>query len=156
VPRGPDWCAPDRGGGTPADRSSSAAGTYNTQKRCTGSRDDPAQDLARLGYLTRTNSEALLGVRVPRPEHDYTQGVAITSSWHSGREHPHRAGALRQGQQRHGLLTTLMTDGGTRRHRWAQFLLALLRNPLRLRLSIPRRWSERVIILLVMQSLNNS
>ena len=36
----------------------------------------------RLGYLTRTNSEALLGVRMTKPPHDYTKGVAITSSWH--------------------------------------------------------------------------
>jgi len=52
-----------------------------------------------------------------------------------------------------GLLTTLMTDGGPSA-RWAQFLLACLRNPLPAAASHPRRWSERVIILLVMQSLN--
>ena len=55
-----------------------------------------------------------------------------------------------------GMLNTIMTDGGTRRHRWAQFLRLLLRRPAAVRLLVPRRWSERVIILLVMQSLNNS
>src|SRR5579884_1304020 len=55
-----------------------------------------------------------------------------------------------------GLLNTFLTEGGTRRHRWAQFFLTLLRHPTQVRLLIPRRWSERVIILLVMQSLNNS
>jgi cholesterol oxidase len=61
-----------------------------------------------------------------------------------------------KGSNAMGLLNTVMTDGGTRRHRWAQFLLALLRNPLLVRMLVPRRWSERVIILLVMQSVNNS
>ena len=156
-------CAPDRGSADArrrtftADEVVFAAGTYNTQKLLHRLRETTLPDISpRLGYLTRTNSEALLGVRVPRPKHDYTQGVAITSSWHpdeSTHIEPVRYG---KGSNAMGLLTTLMTDGGTRRHRWAQFLLALLRNPLRLRLLIPWRWSERVIILLVMQSLNNS
>jgi cholesterol oxidase len=55
-----------------------------------------------------------------------------------------------------GLLNTLLTDGGTRRHRWWQLLAAVLRNPFQLRLLLPHRWSEKVIILLVMQTLNNS
>jgi cholesterol oxidase len=110
----------------------------------------------RLGYLTRTNSEALLGVRMSKPQRDYTQGVAITSSWHPDENthiEPVRYG---KGSNAMGLLNTIMTDGGTRRHRWWQFLLGLLRHPLRVRFLIPRRWSERVIILLVMQTLNNS
>jgi cholesterol oxidase len=110
----------------------------------------------RLGYLTRTNSEAILGVRTPKPKYDYTQGVAITSSWHPDENthiEPVRYG---KGSNSMGLLNTLLTDGGTRRHRWFQFFLAMLRNPWQMRLLIPRKWSERVIILLVMQSLNNS
>jgi cholesterol oxidase len=56
-----------------------------------------------------------------------------------------------------GMLSTVMTDGGTPRHRWAQWLRAAARHPRAvLRTLIPRRWSERIIILLVMQSLNNS
>ncbi len=91
-----------------------------------------------------------------KPEQDYTRGVAITSSWHPDENthiEPVRYG---KGSNAMGLLNTLMTDGGTRRHRWWQFLLTMLRNPLRLWLLVPRRWSERVIILLVMQTLNNS
>ena len=134
-----------------------SAGTFNTQKLLHKLRASSLPDIsARLGYLTRTNSEALLGVRLTKPAHDYTQGVAITSSWHPDPNthiEPVRYG---KGSNAMGLLNTLLTDGGTRRHRWLQFLLILLRNPLRLRLLIPRRWSERVIILLVMQSLNNS
>ena len=134
-----------------------AAGTYGTQSLLHKLRDTTLPNIsARLGYLTRTNSEALLGVRTDKPKHDYTQGVAITSSWHPD-EHTHiepvRYG---KGSNAMGLLNTLLTDGGTRRHRWAQLARALARNPLRLRILIPYKWSERVIILLVMQTLNNS
>jgi cholesterol oxidase len=134
-----------------------SAGTYNTQKLLHTLRDSSLPDISpRLGYLTRTNSEALLGVRLTRPEHDYTQGVAITSSWHPDENTHIEPVRYAKGSNAMGLLNTLMTDGGTRRHRWAQFLAMVLRNPLRLRFLVPRRWSERVIILLVMQSLNNS
>ncbi len=140
-----------------ADQVVFSAGTFNTQKLLHKLRASSLPDISpRLGYLTRTNSEALLGVRLRKPAHDYTQGVAITSSWHpdeSTHIEPVRYG---KGSNAMGLLNTLLTDGGTRRHRWLQFLLAILRNPLQLRLLVPRRWSERVIILLVMQSLNNS
>ena len=134
-----------------------AAGTYNTQKLLHTLKQSTLPHISeRLGYLTRTNSESLLGVRMQKPKHDYTQGVAITSSWHPDENthiEPVRYG---RGSNSMGLLNTLMTDGGTRRNRWAQFLGAMLRNPKRLRLLIPRKWSERVIILLVMQTLNNS
>jgi cholesterol oxidase len=91
-----------------------------------------------------------------KPERDYTQGIAITSSWHPDETthiEPVRYG---RGSNAMGLLNTLMTDGGTRRHRWLQFLRGMLRHPRNLLMLIPRRWSERVIILLVMQTLNNS
>jgi cholesterol oxidase len=140
-----------------ADEVVFAAGTYNTQRLLHKLKAASLPHISdRLGYLTRTNSESLLGVRMMKPEHDYTQGVAITSSWHPDANthiEPVRYG---KGSNAMGLLNSLLTDGGTRRHRWWQFLTTLLRNPLRLWLLIPRRWSERVIILLVMQTLNNS
>jgi cholesterol oxidase len=140
-----------------ADQVVFAAGTYNTQKLLHRLRDTHLPDISpRLGYLTRTNSESLLGVRIAHPMHDYTQGVAITSSWHPDQNthiEPVRYG---KGSNAMGLLNTFLTEGGTRRHRWLQFFLTLLRHPIRVRMLIPRRWSERVIILLVMQSLNNS
>jgi cholesterol oxidase len=140
-----------------ADQVVFSAGTFNTQRLLHKLRESSLPNISgRLGYLTRTNSEALLGVRVAKPAHDYTQGVAITSSWHpdeSTHIEPVRYG---KGSNAMGLLNTLMTDGGTRRHRWWQFLMAMVRNPLKLRLLVPRKWSERVIILLVMQTLDNS
>jgi cholesterol oxidase len=140
-----------------ADQVVFSAGTYNTQKLLHKLRDTTLPDISpRLGYLTRTNSESLLGVRVAKPQHDYTEGVAITSSWHpdeSTHIEPVRYG---KGSNAMGLMNTVMTNGGKRRQRWAQMLLTLMRSPRLLLMLIPRKWSERVIILLVMQSLNNS
>jgi cholesterol oxidase len=134
-----------------------SAGPYNTQKLLHRLRATTLPKISpRVGYLTRTNSESLLGVRIDKPAEDYTKGVAITSSWHPDENthiEPVRYG---KGSNAMGLLNTIMTDGGTRRQRWWQFLLALLRKPSQVRLLVPRKWSERVIILLVMQSLNNS
>jgi len=140
-----------------ADQVIFSAGAYNTQKLLHRFRATTLPAISpRLGYLTRTNSEAILGVRMSKPKHDYTRGVAITSSWHPDENthiEPVRYG---KGSNAMGLLNTLLTDGGARRQRWRQFALGMLRHPFQLRLLVPRRWSERVIILLVMQSLNNS
>ena len=134
-----------------------AAGTYGTQTllhRLKASTLPRISD--RLGYLTRTNSEALLGARTLDRTADYTQGVAITSSWHPDADthiEPVRYG---KGSNLMALLNTGLTDGGTRRHRAGTLFKSLLVRPQMLRALNPRRWSEQVIILLVMQTLNNS
>ena len=135
-----------------------AAGTWGTQTLLHRLRQTTLPGISpRLGHLTRTNSESLLGVLDKERRDEYTQGVAITSSWHPDPNthiEPVRYG---KGSNAMGLLTTAMTDGGTRRYRWRQWLGVAFRNPkLILGSLIPRHWSERIIILLVMQSLNNS
>jgi cholesterol oxidase len=135
-----------------------AAGTYNTQKLLHQLRDGALPSIsARLGELTRTNSESLLGAVSKDRSHDFTRGVAITSSWHPDADthiEPCRYG---KGSNAMGLLTTALTDGGTPARRIRQWLAVAARHPGQLaRTVIPYRWSERVIILLVMQSLNNS
>jgi cholesterol oxidase len=114
----------------------------------------------RLGALTRTNSESLVGATVlPRAGRrrglDFTEGVAITSSFHPDeRTHiePVRYG---KGSNAMGLLQSALTDGGPgRAGRW---LRAMLSWPLPyVRAMSVRRWSERTIIALVMQSADNS
>ncbi len=140
-----------------ADQVIFSAGTYNTQKLLHELKASTLPKISnRLGYLTRTNSEALLGVRMHKPDADYTSGVAITSSWHPDADthiEPVRYG---KGSNAMGMLNTVLTRGGTRRSRILQALLLIVKSPRVLRLLIPRKWSEQVIILLVMQSLNNS
>ena len=115
---------------------------------------------ARLGTLTRTNSESIVGASVPRRAArrrglDLTEGVAITSSFHPDeRTHiePVRYG---KGANAMGLLQSVLTDGGPWRPlRW---LGTMARQPLTsLRALSVRGWSERTVIALVMQSLDNS
>ena len=136
-----------------------AAGTLGTQRLLHRMRDDGVlpQLSPRLGELTRTNSEAILGAMSLRKGVDYSRGVAITSSFHP-EPHTHvepvRYG---KGSNSMGLLSTWMTDGGTRTPRWLKWLGKALRHPIyTLRLFWLRGWSERTIIVLVMQSLDNS
>ncbi|BBX27159.1 GMC family oxidoreductase [Mycolicibacterium alvei] len=142
-----------------------AAGTYNTQKLLFKMRDQGklAKLSSRLGVLTRTNSESIVGAQtltVP-PGMDLTHGVAITSSVHPTSDthvEPVRYG---KGSNAMGLLQTLMTDGtgpqGTDVPRWRQFLDQAREDPRNMiRLLNPQRWSERTVIALVMQHLDNS
>ncbi|GIH12155.1 FAD-dependent oxidoreductase [Rugosimonospora africana] len=109
----------------------------------------------RLGALTRTNSESILGAKALDLGTDFTEGVAITSSFHPD-EHTHvepvRYG---RGSGAMGLLQTVLVDGDSWRplRWWTTFL----RRPgTNLRMLSPRKWSERTVIALVMQSLDNS
>jgi cholesterol oxidase len=150
------------GGVIEADQVVFAAGALGTQRLLHAARhsgDLPGLS-PRIGELTRTNSEALLGAAMrlgdfKRKGVDYSRGVAITSSFHpDSRTHiePVRYG---KGSNAMGLLQSLLVDGGPRRPlRW---LGTMLRHPLTTAQMINvRRWSERTIIALVMQSLDNS
>jgi cholesterol oxidase len=111
----------------------------------------------RLGELSRTNSESLSGAMTAKSTVDYSRGVAITSSFHPD-EHTHiepvRYG---HGSNAMGLLATLQTDGGGRVPRWAKWIGQVARHPVRLARTVNvRHWSERTIIALAMQSLDNS
>jgi cholesterol oxidase len=148
-----------------------AAGTYGTQtllhRMKAGGQLPHLSD--RLGELTRTNSEALVGAQTDdrryrratgAPKVDFTRGVAITSSIHPDENthiEPVRYG---RGSNAMGSLSILQVPyagrgsgttrvlgwlGNAAKHPW--LLLRSLSN---------RRWSERTIIGLVMQSLDNS
>lgn len=138
-----------------------AAGTWGTQQLLHRMRDGGVLPRlsARLGELTRTNSEAIVGASRAGvdPDRDFSRGVAITSSFHPDADthiEPVRYGP---GSNAMGLLQTLATDGASDIPRWRQFLRTLARHPIRAvrQLSV-RRWSERTVILLVMQTLDNS
>jgi cholesterol oxidase len=142
-----------------------AAGTFGTQKLLHAMRDTDALPAlsGRVGVLTRTNSESIVGAGRYRAsaDLDLTRGVAITSSIHPSADthiEPCRYG---KGSNAMGLLQTLMTDGsgpqGTEVPRWKQLLRAAVSNPrAALRMLVVRRWSERTVISLVMQHLDNS
>ena len=135
-----------------------AAGTMGTQRLLHRMRDEGhlPKLSSRLGELTRTNSEAILGARTFRRDVDFTRGVAITSSFHPDEQthiEPVRYG---KGSNFMGLLTTGLADGGGR-YRPLTWLGEAARHPvLLLRNLSMRRWSEQTIIALVMQTRDNS
>ncbi|WP_399087000.1 GMC family oxidoreductase N-terminal domain-containing protein [Streptomyces sp. BBFR2] len=145
-----------------------AAGTYGTQTLLHRMKDSGLLPgiSPRLGELTRTNSEALVGAQTndrryrkkygSRP--DFTRGVAITSSIHPDENthiEPVRYG---KGSNAMGALSVVQVPLAARRGRRALAWVARgLRHPLQTAQSLAnRRWSEKTIIGLVMQSLDNS
>ncbi len=110
----------------------------------------------RIGRHVRTNSEALLGATARSRDIDYSEGVAITSSIHP-EPHTHiEPVRYPAGSNAMGLLSIVLTDGGGRIPRPLRFLGTALRHPVTFLRSLSvRRWAERSVILLVMQSLDN-
>ncbi|MDS0140676.1 MULTISPECIES: GMC family oxidoreductase [unclassified Amycolatopsis] len=136
-----------------------SAAALGTQRLLHRMRDTGTLPLVspRLGLLARTNSEAVLAARSLRADTDYSRGVAITSSIHPDdvtHVEPVRYG---RGSNLMGLLATVLVDGSPGRRRWALGVRELWRSRRDLlRIHSPRHWSERMIGLLVMQTLDNS
>lgn len=140
-----------------------AAGTYGTQRllhRMRAAGRLPGLS-PRLGELTRTNSEALLGVERMTVWHrkqdvDHSTGLAITSSFHPDEKthiEPTRYGA---GNNAMGVIRTLLVDGGGA-PRWLKFLGQAARHPtIILRGLSLKDWAKRTVIALVMQTADNS
>jgi cholesterol oxidase len=145
-----------------------AAGTYGTQTllhRMKAGGQLPYLS-KRLGELTRTNSEALVGAQTDNrryrkvtgdPRVDFTRGVAITSSIHPDENthiEPVRYGKGSNSMGGMSILQVPYAEGSSRVLGW---LAHAAKHPLLVLRSLSnRRWSERTIIGLVMQSLDNS
>ncbi|GHC69934.1 GMC family oxidoreductase N-terminal domain-containing protein [Streptomyces flavofungini] len=152
-----------------------AAGTYGTQTLLHRMKDSHLlpRISSRLGDLTRTNSEALVGAQTTdrryRKRHgalagaagkvDFTKGVAITSSIHPNDTthiEPVRYGRKSNAMGGMTLLQVPYTVKGGKA-RVAGWLANTARHPLLTVRSLSNhRWSERTIIGLVMQTLDNS
>ncbi|WP_371599184.1 GMC family oxidoreductase N-terminal domain-containing protein [Streptomyces sp. NBC_00564] len=145
-----------------------AAGTYGTQTllhRMKSGGQLPYIS-SRLGELTRTNSEALVGAQTDnrryRKAHgaskvDFTQGVAITSSIHPDENthiEPVRYGKGSNSMGGLSILQVPYAEGSSLLLGW---LANAAKHPLLVLRSLSNRhWSERTIIGLVMQSVDNS
>jgi cholesterol oxidase len=111
-----------------------------------------------LGKHVRTNSESLIGARVPGCREDLSKGIAIGSGVYID-EHTHiEAVRYPKGSDAMGLITTMLTDGrpGSRRiGAWMRNLVgSFFRHPFKtLRMFIPKGWARESVILLCMQAL---
>jgi cholesterol oxidase len=113
---------------------------------------------ARLGELVRTNSEMILAVTVPEdyPD-DLTKRVAITSSiYPDAHTHIETVTYGHDGDSMNALYTLLVGDG-TKLTRPLKLLGQIVRHPGKFaKVMWPKGWSERTIIVLVMQTLDNA
>ncbi len=142
-----------------ADQVVFSAGVLGTLKLLLKLKDEGRlpQLSDRLGDVVRTNSEAILVSVSDDTDVDYSQGVAITSSIHVDEQTHIEPVRYPPGSNAMGMLTTILVDGGGRVPRQARFAYQVLRHPVGFLRSLSvRRWSERGVILLVMQTLDNS
>ncbi len=109
----------------------------------------------RLGDITRTNSEALLGITA-RHRADLWQGVAIAAAVQMDESTAMEAVRFTRGADVMLLLGTLLTDGGGALPRPLRWLGQVLRHPVDfLRATRPWGKAERSVVLLVMQTQDN-
>ena len=136
-----------------------AAGTYNTQKLLHRMRDEGRLPRlsSRLGQLSRTNSESILGAITQTSPADFTEGVAITSSFYPEPDthvEPCRYG---KGSNSMGLLQSVLTVPRPGEPRWRTWTKELWRQrTTAVQILNVRKWSERAVISLVMQPVDNS
>jgi cholesterol oxidase len=143
-----------------ADQVVVAAGALGTAKLLhrTRSRANLSGISSKLGHLSRTNSESLLGVVAKKKDIDFSKGAAITSSVFPS-EHTHvepvRYG---RGSGFMGIMESIMASGPKgQKPTFFRLLGATFKNITRLpSLYNLRSWPERTLILLVMQARDNS
>jgi cholesterol oxidase len=112
----------------------------------------------RLGDLVRTNSEAILAVTAKDDRFDFsTDTIAITSSIYPDADTHIEPVTYGRGGDSMTTLFTLLTGDGTRLTRPLRLLGTIVRHPIQfVRQLSPVAWSRRTMILLVMQTLDNS
>jgi cholesterol oxidase len=134
-----------------------ALGTNRLLQRCRLS-GSLARISDRLGYLVRTNSESIMAVTAAKDDpRDFADSIAITSSIYTDADTHIEVVTYGRGGDSQSLLFNMMVHAGSRGTQPIQFLASVLRHPATaLRASQIRDWSRRTIILLVMQTLDNS
>jgi cholesterol oxidase len=111
----------------------------------------------RLGHLVRTNSESIQAVTAPDDSRDFARSVAITSSIYPDPDTHIEVVTYGRAGDAMSRLFTNMTGPGTRVTRPLKWIAAMIRHPLQtIRLLWPGGWSQRTVILLVMQSLDTA
>jgi cholesterol oxidase len=110
-----------------------------------------------VGMRVRSNSEVVVGAGARDTSVDYSKGIAIGSSFHPSPETHIEPVRYPSGSGLMGLFSTVLVDGGGRVPRPLRWLGSAFRHPLVFLLThVPWRWPERTVLLLVMQSRDNS
>jgi len=136
--------------------SAGALGTNRLLARCKHGGSLPRIS-DRLGQLVRTNSESVLAVTLPKGTKNLWNDVIISSSIHPRPDTHIEFNTFGRNADSMSLLYTLLTGKGTRLTRPLKWLGNVIRHPLNfLRTLWPVGWSERSIVYLVMQTLDNA
>jgi cholesterol oxidase len=112
----------------------------------------------RLGHLVRTNSEAVLAVTARDDSHNFSDNtIAITSSIYPTHDTHIETFTYGPGADLMSGMMTLLTPDGSRLTRPLKLLAEAIKHPGDfMRLLWPFGWSRRTIMLLVMQTIDNS
>ncbi|MFN2616106.1 MAG: GMC oxidoreductase [Thermoleophilaceae bacterium] len=111
----------------------------------------------RLGELVRTNSEAISAVTTKNDRLDFTKSIAITSSIYPSEDTHIENVTYGRGADSMSFLYTLLTGHGSKLTRPLKALTGAFLHPIKFaRATWPLKWSRRTIILLTMQTLDNS
>ena len=110
-----------------------------------------------LGSRVRTNSETLTGATARKGDVDYSDGIAITSSIFPDDVTHIEPVRYPAGSDAMNFLTTVLTPMARPWLRPFKWLGTIFRHPIDfMRVTWPFGWASRTVILLVMQSLDNS
>jgi len=111
----------------------------------------------RVGDYVRTNSEAIIGVKLNnKPKKDITKGIAISAGVYADKNTHIETVRYGKGQNAMALLTTFLPKRSLYLPRFFSWIIAILSSPLKFIINIfPINWSQKTIILLVMQPINN-
>jgi cholesterol oxidase len=111
----------------------------------------------KLGNLVRTNSESILAVTMPKGTRRIWNDVMISSSVHPRPDTHIEFNTFGRNADSMSLLYTMLTGKGTRLTRPLKWFGNALRHPVTfLKTLWPVGWSERTVIWLVMQTLDNA
>jgi cholesterol oxidase len=134
-----------------------ALGTNRLLQRCKLGGSLPRLS-ERLGYVVRTNSESIMSVSAPESDtRNFAKSIAITSSIHTDADTHIEVVTYGEGGDTQSLLFNMLVQAGKRGTQPLHFLAAVARRPREAVQAFKiKGTSRRTIILLVMQTLDNS
>jgi cholesterol oxidase len=110
-----------------------------------------------VGELVRSNSEAIVGASARGTAVDYSRGIAIGSAFRPSADTRIEPVRYPKGSNAMSLFSTVLVDGDGRTPRPLRWLATMGRHPLQaVQAHVPWRWSQRTVLLLVMQARDNA
>ena len=111
----------------------------------------------KLGDFVRTNSEAIIGVKLKKtPSEDFSKGVAISAGFYPDKDTHIETVRYGHNQTVMALLTTFLPDRRIPLPSLIRWGISVIRSPFQFIANLfPFNWAKKTIILLVMQPVDN-